>query len=271
MELPGNPNRLGRNIKHDERSRGFPFVSSKLLSEVEDLDVEWDMAIQALDQMFLGSCTGNAGTANEATNSHDYTGLTNDPLSLAVLDEEYAVTLYSEATALDPYQGTYPPEDTGSDGLSIAKVLSNRGLITSYEHIFSLSAAILAIHHGPFITGVNWYEGMFNPDTRGVVTISGRVAGGHEFTAVGRKRYFTNQGDTDFYWKFRNSWGPFWGADGNFYMSDSTYGRLLSEDGDATVLNWVSAVSPPPEPSPFSLNSILKSIVEWLMRLFRRI
>lgn len=255
MKEPVNQFHLGRNVKHDPRSRNFPFRSSLQLSEVEDVEIEWDVAIPPLDQMSLGSCTGNAGTADEATNALEYVGGTNDPLSRAPLDEDYAIALYSEATAIDDYQGTYPPNDTGSDGLSIAKALKSRGLITSYEHIFSLSTAILAIHHGPFITGINWYEGMFDPDPRGVVTISGRIAGGHEPTVIGRKKYFISQGDSLFYWKLRNSWGSSWGDSGNFYMSDATYERLLSEDGDATVLSWISNPAPappePPEPPPF--------------------
>jgi hypothetical protein len=238
-EAENNPYRLGRNVKHDIRSRQFPFSGPAM----GDVPIEWDVVIGLLDQGPLGSCTGNAGTNDEAADNIMGEGYVKDPKTNHVLDEDYAVQLYSDATKIDPYSGTYPPTDTGSDGLTIAKVLVSRKLITKYEHIFSLDAAKAAITRGPFITGVNWYDGMFYPDSRGIVKISGSVAGGHEFLVRGRKQYFLDQGDTTWYWKCRNSWGN-WADNGDFYLSDATYARLLSEDGDATVLYFVTRETP---------------------------
>lgn len=252
--LPGNPHALGRNVKHDPSSRRFAHP----VAAVADKPVEWPVRIRPLDQdlpvLFqghsfngTGSCTGNSGTGDEASDATGRTGQTTDALSGAVLDEQYALQLYADATAVDDYQGTFPAEDTGSDGLSIAKVLKARGLISSYTHILSYDAALTAIQNGPFITGTNWYQGMFNPDADGVVRIAedDQVAGGHEYLVIGRAMI---QGRL--MWKFRNSWGSGFADGGDFYMEDPTYRRLLSEDGDGTVLHWTDIVTPAPAPDP---------------------
>ena len=45
----------------------------------------------------------------------------------------FAVQLYADATVVDGYPGTYPPDDTGSSGLAICKVLNSRGTIKGYR------------------------------------------------------------------------------------------------------------------------------------------
>lgn len=253
--LEDNPHALGRNVKHDARSLAFAVP----VTAVADKPVEWTVAISPLDQDLpvtfkgysfrngTGSCTGNSGTGNEATSTPYRTGPTLDQSTGAALDEQYALQLYADATAVDPYQGTFPAEDTGSDGLSIAKVLKARGLIDSYAHILSYDAALTAIQSGPFITGTNWYQGMFTPDADGVVRIAedDSIAGGHEYLVIGRAMV-----RGVLMWKFRNSWGSGFADGGDFYMEDATYRRLLSEDGDATVLHWVSKTGPSPTPDP---------------------
>ena len=252
---PGVPHSLGRNVKHDPASRRFAHP----VTAVEDKPVEWPVKISPLDQDLpityggfrfpdgTGSCTGNAGTGDEATDAAGRPGVTSDPMSGSMLDEQYALRLYADATAIDDYQGTFPLEDTGSDGLSIAKVLKTRGLVDGYTHVLQYAAALSAIQGGPFITGTNWYDSMFDPDPDGVVTIAdgAQVAGGHEYLVIGRQ---VVRGQL--MWKFRNSWGQTFGDRGDFYMEDATYRRLLSEDGDATVMHWTTSAGPAPQPTP---------------------
>src|ERR1044072_4809916 len=86
--------------------------------------------IPVLNQGNLGSCTGNAATKNM---SYGEFWLVEGESVLSTEDtlknEIYAVGVYSAATELDPWEGSYPPDDTGSDGLSVAKLLRQRGLI----------------------------------------------------------------------------------------------------------------------------------------------
>jgi hypothetical protein len=177
-----------------------------------------------LDQGSLGSCTGNAcaGALNTVPVHH-----TRD----RVLKETDAVKLYSLATTLDPYDGSYPPEDTGSDGQSVAKAARRLGYISEYRHAFSIDQALQALMSGPVITGVRWYDAMFEPTAQGFVHIGGNVAGGHEFLVrgytAGRKPYV----------RCVNSWGKSWGPlGGEFKLFVSEWEQLLADGGDVTVL-----------------------------------
>lgn len=238
IRVPGK--RLGRHIHHDPRSLAFALPAGTPQT------VQWDARIPILDQGDLGSCTGNATVGALGTG----------PLFEALppdlqqrLGEPLAVKIYSEATRLDNFRGSYPPDDTGSDGLDAAKAAKADGFLSGYQHATSLAACYTAIAAGPFITGVSWMSGMDDPDAEGVVHATGFVRGGHEVCVVG---YDATAG----LWKVRNSWGDAWGKGGYFYLPDEDYSELLAEQGDATTLVPITAPAPqpnppaPPEPSP---------------------
>lgn len=220
--VPGQ--RLGRHVNHDPRSLNYLVTQSSTI-----ITKRWARRTPILDQGDLGSCTGNAATA----------ALGSDPLLLAlaakikaglVLDEAEAVRLYTAATRLDGYPGSYPPDDTGSDGLSVAKAAKNAGLISGYTHATSLAAMNSALQKGPVIVGINWYDSFDVPNPNsGLVAISPNavVRGGHEVcirvTDVEHRLF---GGD--------NSWSPGWGIQGRFEFSWDTMDRLFGEQGDCT-------------------------------------
>lgn len=251
-----NGGRLGRHVKHDSRSLDYKFDGSGIATA----SIRHTRYIPVLDQGDLGSCTGNAATGNLGTGAFYAT----IPSSLT-LDETEAVKLYSAATALDSYQGTYPPTDTGSDGLSVAKAAQKAGLISGYQHITSLADAIAALQLGPIITGVNWYSSFDNPSKTGKVSItkSAYVRGGHEF--VLDEVDATNKliGAT-------NSWGESWGLKGRFYFSFADYERLLAEQGDATVFVKLVTPEPTPTPTPVSVDpdtlAAYQSLKAWAIK-----
>ena len=223
--------RLGRNINHDPRSLAYLVKPRAALAQSK----LWPHDISILDQGQIGSCTGNATVGVLGSDPYYQTvpaGLT--------LDETLAVALYSEATKIDPYPGAYPPQDSGSDGLSVAKAAQKRGYINGYLHCTSIDAVITALQTGPVITGISWYEGFDTPDSTGTVTISGSVRGGHEPAVIGvdvdAKRF-----------RLVNSWGPDWGDKGYFNVGFDDYARLLSEQGDAT--SFVPNTAPAPTPA----------------------
>lgn len=158
-------------------------------------------------------------------------------------DERQAVALYAAATHLDDVHGQYPPTDTGSTGVAVAKATRKAGLIAGFQHAFSLDTALKALAVSPLIVGVSWYEGFDQPDANGLVTISGQVRGGHEFLLFGvdaeQRRVVA-----------RNSWGTSWGVQGTFSFSWDDFGRLLSEDGDATLFVPLTSPAPTPTPTP---------------------
>jgi hypothetical protein len=227
--------RLGRNVNHDARSLRFLVNSpARALSTTEH-----ERMIPVLDQGQLGSCTGNAAVGAVGTKPL-FDAL---PSGHPELDEDLAVKVYSAATALDPYDGQYPPDDTGSDGLSAAKACKNLGLISGYLHATSLDAMQSALQDTPVIVGVNWYEGFDDPDSNGLVKVSGKVRGGHEFEVVGVD--MENQ-----LFHAVNSWGTSWGKNGHFWFSFDSMTRLLSEDGDCTQLLPLTVPAPTPTPTP---------------------
>lgn len=233
---PTDP-RLGRHVHHDSRSLNYlvPAVPDPTsLTSVRHL-----RGIPVLDQGSVGSCTGNAATGCIGTglfyvpSSGIYPVLS---VSDASLDETYALGVYSDAEVVDGV-GPYPPNDQGSSGLSVAKVLKTRGLIDGYLHATSLEAALTALSTQPVIIGIAWHQDMFTPAADGRLSITGAVAGGHEIVLdeldVENKRVWMT-----------NSWGTGWGLTGRAYLTWDDFAALLAEDGDCTVFIPVAEASP---------------------------
>jgi hypothetical protein len=225
--------RLGRHVNHDPRSRRFP-----VRADVPIVSVRHERHVPIFDQGERGSCTGNAAVGCMATGSFFESVI--DPHF--PFDEGGAVMCYSRATQLDNYPGTYPPEDTGSDGLSVAKALVEAGEISGYEHAFSLDQALQALMTRPVIVGVNWMNDMFIPDANGYVTPTGSLAGGHEFVMDSYDHAAQVVG-------FTNSWGTSWGAGGRFFMRADDFASLLAQDGDVTSFVPITEPAPVPDPS----------------------
>lgn len=245
--------RLGRHVRHDPRSLHYQ-VAPRSLADLKS--VRHRRYIPVLDQGDLGSCTGNAALGAVGTGAlfQALAGNAGCPSENdAAKDEQQAVSLYSAATALDDYDGEYPPTDTGSDGLSVAKAAQRAGLISGYRHATSLEAALTALAAQPVITGVNWYEGMDSPDVDGLVLVTGQVRGGHEFVL--------DELDVDnrLVW-FTNSWTESWGIDGRACIGWDDFGRLLDEQGDVTAFTPVTEPAPQPTPSNDDLVGCLGQI-----------
>lgn len=231
--IPTEESRFGRHILHDEQSRRYPYRSQRTGEFVTTLHAR---QAPVWNQGDLGACTGYAALGCVGTGIF-YTSATN--MLAAYLRPETAVGLYSEATHLDPWPGTYLPEDTGSDGLSVAKVLKSWGWISGYEHAFGLGSMIHALMSVPVIVGTNWYNSMDTPDESGLLRIgrSARVLGGHQYIADGvdvkEERI-----------RITNSWGTDWGLGGSAWVSFKVMERLLKEQGDVTVFKPISEKAP---------------------------
>lgn len=211
--MPPKPKALHR------RSR-----ASYVIVDVENQKLTWDPLGPTLNQID-GSCTGNSGVHSIVSLPWTWSG-TLDPLDL----EQLALGIYSAATRIDPYPGTYPPDDTGSDGESVMRVMQARGLVTSFVGGFTFEGLQRSLQAGPCIVGTNWYTGMFSPDRCGQLELSGVVEGAHEWKVDG----------IDYERKLvrgLNSWGDEFGArvgsqGGFFVLKFGDIQRLLNEGGD---------------------------------------
>lgn len=244
---------LGRIVEHDERSRQYAFRAA---APQPIVSVRHNRNIPVLDQGQLGSCTGNAATG----------ALGSDPFfqTLApatTLDEDFAVKLYEQATTLDNVPGEYPPTDTGSSGIGVAKALQQRGLISGYQHTFSFNDFLQALLGYPVIIGVTWYENFFEPDNNGIISIAGsQEAGGHEIVCdeIDADRKLVG---------LTNSWGTGWGLQGRFYIPFDLMEQLLDDNGDATI--FVPVTQPAPVPQPVSSGSFLDKLFHWFINLWK--
>jgi hypothetical protein len=205
---------LGRVREHDPRSLAFPATAFEPV-----VDRTWRRYGAVLDQGRLGSCTGNA--AAQALNHAPL-----HTVGTACLPEDQAVALYSVATARDAFPGVYPPDDTGSSGLAVAKACQDAGYITAYDHAFGLDHVLSAAMTAPLIVGTDWWDSMFYPDPSGQVFPTGAIAGGHEYVLDGVSV-------THRMVRFLNSWSRDWGVAGRFYMTFDDFGWLLTTGGDA--------------------------------------
>ena len=220
-----HPNyRLGRHINHDEHSKAFVAPQATALKTVSHRHYG-----PVLDQNPVGACTGF--TAADFLNT-----VPAHKAGQRLKTNLDGFTYYSEATKIDPFQGAwyYPPppgvgEDTGSDGLSVCKVLKNLGLITGYDHAFGFDQALHALVLAPVMIGINWYEGFDTPNAYAIVNKSGVVRGGHEVCLMGLNTKLSLV-------KALNHWGPNYGIEGMFYFTFDTLGELLdNEQGDCVV------------------------------------
>jgi hypothetical protein len=210
-----NPGRIKR---HDARSLEFPAKAATIVKSVIHTPPpeKW-----RLDQGHLGSCTGNA-MAQWLNSKPAHRPRTR------YLDQADAVRFYSYATSIDPWPGTYPPDDTGSSGIAVCKAAQREGLIAAYTWAFGLEHTLASLTLTPVMLGTVWKNDMFWPDAEGFVKATGSDVGGHEYLLFGinlRNRYV---------WAL-NSWSNLWGLKGRFKLSFETLKTLLDDGGDAVI------------------------------------
>jgi len=214
---------LGAHINHDDRSKNFP---ARLASGPLKLKTHRHYG-KPLNQGNIGACVGFTGADYLNCKPHR-------PVGRRLFTNQDGFTFYSETSKIDPFDGTwfYPPppgtgNDTGTDALSLCKVLKALGLIGSYSWCFGLEDTLQALMLAPVMVGINWYEGFDVPDPKGRVKISGNFRGRHEVSLVGLDPKLKLV-------KALNHWGN-WGLNGYFYLSFDDLGVLLESQGDAVI------------------------------------
>jgi hypothetical protein len=205
--------KLDRKVNFDERSRNYPIRSQ--FNYDYPRSYTWRCSLW-LDQGREGACTGFA-VAHEAAGR---------PAEVENITEDVARKLYYRAKQLD----YWPGEDyEGSSVLGAMKAGKEFGYYAEYRWAFGVRDLAIAVsRHGPAVIGVNWYTGMFHPDTDGFIHATGELAGGHAILCHG----FNVKGN---YFKLHNSWGPAWGDNGECKISYDDMKKLLKEQGEAVI------------------------------------
>jgi hypothetical protein len=246
LQLPEVPreNRLGRHVRHDPES--LRYLVGPRGADVTPQTVAHTRRIPILDQgkpFGVGSCTCSsaAGVLGSDPFFNTLPADLQKTLSDATAAQAWAVDLYREVTKEDPFPGSYEPDDTGSDGLTVAKVLKRRGLIAGYQHITDLAMAHTAIQKAPFFLGTTWFAGMDRPDSSGLISVYGKAEGGHQYQCFG----YDAPRDR---WRFWQTWGLGFGLRGEFSMTSEALQRLLDQAGDATLFVPLTQAAPVPAP-----------------------
>ena len=206
---------LGRIYKPDSRDADFPFslhLSSLRTSALPSYKY-WAAGPLKLNQKRTPSCVGQTG-ANwlQAT-----------PIRTKI-SPNLGLELYLECKKIDGI-----PDIEGTWDRILMKILAARGVVDRYlwaQNPEELSEWVLST--GPVMIGIPWYESMFTPNSKGLITeIKDDTGAGHEILIRG---YNTK---TKIY-TLINSWGPNWGLNGEFKMKKEHVDRLVfAENGDA--------------------------------------
>lgn len=230
--------RLGRIQEHDSRSREF---AVKSVTKPPNASIFWSDEAPVLDQGQLGGCVGWTGA--DILNTDVYKPVRDRVNGGAFFQNQDGRNFYHLATVSDSIPGAFPPNDTGSSGLGLAKALKKLGYLSGYSHVFSWNSYLTAISKGPVAAGTLWTNDMYKPDSKGVVRVGSlddaNIAGGHEYMIRGRDaKNGLNLA--------RNHWTPGWNQKhvgqklpGEFWILDFDLMLLLKNQGDITVLHGV--------------------------------
>ena len=133
--------------------------------------------------------------------------------------------LYSEVQAVDGW----PLPHEGSSTLAAMKVLRTKNFINSYHWAYNLQDLIdCVLTLSPCLVGTNWSESMFYPTNKGVITIDGPIAGGHQWIINGvntKTKMFRG----------KSSWGKNFTPVKHFYISFDDMDRLIKEQGEISI------------------------------------
>lgn len=214
--------------EHDPRSLDYP-IRSLIRSSVPDVPKRWKVG-NVLDQGQEGSCVGHGWT----------TELMASPKPVRLDPDKghaYAVDVYNNAQLTDEWEG----EDyDGTSVLAGAKVIQSRGYMDEYRWAFTVDDVKDAIlTNGPVVIGIRWYESMYETRPSGLVEIGGPIVGGHCLTLTAYHPSMRLNGED---WnerfrvfRWRNSWGNWYGRNGDGFIRYEDLRDLLAGDGEACV------------------------------------
>jgi hypothetical protein len=205
--------RFGRLVEFDERSRKFPIRTC--VPDKPRRSYTWSCDI-VLDQGNEGACTGFSVCHEAAAR----------PVKVKGINNNVAREVYHMAQQLDEWPGD---DYEGSSVLGAMKAGRQKGWYKEYRWAFGEQDLCLAVgYKGPCVLGINWYDGMSTPDSKGIIAPTGAIAGGHAIMCNG---FNVKTG----LYRLHNSWGNWWGINGECFIHQDHMARLLAEQGEACI------------------------------------
>lgn len=208
---------LGRQMVHDSRSRAFPSGVTIDRSTWRSKTIRIYDPSKNPNQCH-GECTGCAKAMEMNTIGNRVKGV--------VFTMDDAHKFYHLATEFDPWEGEWPPDDTGSSGLAAAKAAQKLGIGGPYRHVFNGADEVVQLIQSGRVVNVGtwWYDDMFSPNAKGVIEPTGPKVGGHQYIARG---YDVKQDLV-----LIRCW---WGAYRDVRIKREHLNELILDDGDAHV------------------------------------
>lgn len=214
---------LDRIPHFDERSRAFGVMRKPAVAEAPLRKKVHGYPSVRIDQGQEGHCVG-FGISNE---------LAGDPIRISGVNDAFAHGMFFKAQEIDRNEGRV--YDDGATVLAGAKAATSLGYMEGYDWAFGIDQMLQALMTGPVVLGIEWRDGMYDTDRRGLVDVSGSVVGGHCITTFGfipGMRFGLKRIDVI---PWVNSWGPSYGKRGIGYVPVESMDALLKADGEAMV------------------------------------
>ncbi len=213
---------LGRLLSVDERDARFP-MRATFQADPTRAWRYWDK----------GPWQGNQGTTSQCVAYASAHWLHAGPVihrSATPSATPYfdLTEFYGECQRNDEWAGEEPTYE-GTSVRAAGKMLTQRGLIAAYHWGFTLADVVDAVlNKGPVVLGTDWWTGMVDPDSMGMVQGTGIVEGGHAYLLYGVNTLSRTA-------TCRNSWGLDYGLNGTFRMSFDLLEELILSNGEAML------------------------------------
>lgn len=230
--IPADPRyigRLGRTIRnHDPQNRLFRALDRPPAPVPGHIPGASWYRVDIWDQGQTSSCTTHAavGVCRTAPNlQHGWTGKGSAWPFYDTPGERFV--LYQFSKTVDPWDGV---DYDGTSTDAPYRVLRDRGQIPGWRWLFGVDEVKeWLINYGPLSVGTDWHESMFDPDSKGFLTVSGPMVGGHAYEIVAY-----NKAKNAF--RVVNSWGRNWGQGGRAWLRYNDLDALLKAGGDAVTV-----------------------------------
>lgn len=215
--VPQLDKRLGRQKVHDPRSRSFPARLTIDRSTWRSKGIGVSDPTPNPNQCH-GECTGTTKCMQFNSSGNRKAGV--------ILGMQMAHELYTFASHNDPFDGGWPPDDTGSSGLASCIAAQAFGLGGEYRHIFTgADGVVQAIMDGHTVSvGTWWTEDMMFPRSNGLIEPTGPRVGGHQYLA----RAYDQPGD----YVLIRCW---WGIYRDVWIRRRHLNDLILDEGDAHI------------------------------------